>query len=77
MKLIDIIMASCAAVPYFPSYKINNEIWVDGGILWNNPSYIMALFLETINKKPTYILSYGFISTKQIVEDFEWYDETI
>ena len=31
-------MATTAAPTYFESYKINNEYYVDGGVLLNNPT---------------------------------------
>jgi tetratricopeptide (TPR) repeat protein len=38
VKLVDAIMASSAAPTYFPSYKINQSSFIDGGMQANNPA---------------------------------------
>jgi patatin-like phospholipase/acyl hydrolase len=40
VSYVDALMATTAAPTFFPPYKINNEIYLDGGIHANNPAQI-------------------------------------
>lgn len=42
LKLLDIALATSAAPLYFPAHKFNSQIYVDGGLVGNNPA-IFAL----------------------------------
>jgi len=37
ISLVDIALATSAAPTYFPAHVINNEVYVDGGIMMNSP----------------------------------------
>lgn len=50
-KLKDVIRTSTSAPSYFDCYSINNEYYVDGGLVVNNPSLIMLIEVMKINKK--------------------------
>ena len=38
MYLVDMLLASSAAPLRFPAHKFNNRLWIDGGVVANNPS---------------------------------------
>lgn len=40
---VDIAMATSAAPTYFPSYKINDQIYADGGLWANNPIQVALI----------------------------------
>lgn len=50
-KLKDIMRTSSSAPSYFDCYKINNEDYVDGGLVINNPSLMMLIEVMKLNKK--------------------------
>lgn len=50
-KLKDIMRTSSSAPSYFDCYKINNEDYVDGGLVINNPALMMLIEVMKLNKK--------------------------
>jgi patatin-like phospholipase/acyl hydrolase len=52
IKVYDAVLASCAAPTYFDPYKINDDVYIDGGFSSNNPS--VSLICEVLkNCGPT------------------------
>lgn len=49
--LKDVIRTSTSAPSYFDCYKINEDDYVDGGLVVNNPSLMMLIEVMKINKK--------------------------
>jgi patatin-like phospholipase/acyl hydrolase len=63
--LSDVLLASTAAPTYFPMHKINEDLYIDGGLWANNPSLIgliEALKNKTTNQKCS-VFSVGNINT--------------
>ena len=60
-SIVDVLMATTAAPTFFPSYKIDNEIFIDGGVNLNNPS--MSAYSEAIkygiDQDKIFVLSMG------------------
>ena len=54
---LDALMATSAAPTFFPSYKIGNDVFLDGGVNLNNPS--MRAYSESKNGKNVFLLSMG------------------
>ncbi len=60
-KIADVLMCTSAAPTYFPSYQLDNQIFIDGGVQANNPT--MIAYAEAcrndINRDNIFILSLG------------------
>ncbi|CAF1650590.1 unnamed protein product [Rotaria magnacalcarata] len=46
-RLTDVLMCTTAAPTYFPAYRFNNTVYVDGGVQANNPA--MIAYDHTLN----------------------------
>ncbi|CAF4257994.1 unnamed protein product [Rotaria sp. Silwood2] len=60
-KLSDILMCTTAAPTYFPPYKMNDSVFVDGGVQANNPAMIAysEACAKKINRDNIFLLSLG------------------
>ncbi|CAF3667411.1 unnamed protein product [Rotaria sp. Silwood1] len=60
-KLVDVLMCTTAAPMYFPSYRLHDTVFVDGGVQANNPA--MCAYTEAckknIKREDIFILSLG------------------
>lgn len=52
-KLYDVVRATASPQSFFPSHKIENEYYIDGGMVINNPSLIS--YSEAVNLDKTKI----------------------
>lgn len=59
IKVVDAILASCAAPTYFPAYKIKGEYLIDGGVAANNPSMVAISEALRNDEKDLFVLSLG------------------
>jgi len=66
ISVLDSVMASTAAPTYFNPHSINDSLYVDGGVVTNNPCEIC--FLKAVDQKKqnyyTLSLATGFNSTR-------------
>jgi predicted acylesterase/phospholipase RssA len=60
-KLADVLMCTTAAPTYFPPYKLNGSVFVDGGVQANNPAMIAYADArgKTANRENILVLSLG------------------
>jgi predicted acylesterase/phospholipase RssA len=60
-KFTDILMCTTAAPTYFPPYRLNDSIFVDGGVQANNPTMIAyaEACAKHVNRDNIFILSLG------------------
>ncbi|CAF2680485.1 unnamed protein product [Rotaria sp. Silwood2] len=60
-KLVDVLMCTTAAPMYFPSYRLHDTVFVDGGVQANNPA--MCAYIEAckknVKREDIFILSLG------------------
>jgi patatin-like phospholipase/acyl hydrolase len=70
--LWEIMRATSAAYPFFSDININGTKFVDGGFIFNNPSYLTYLFLLTKNITPERIkmLSLGLEEESELSNNF-------
>lgn len=70
ISLVDIALATSAAPTYFPAHVINNEVYVDGGLMVNSPGQIAhheaVHFLGQIDEDIS-ILSISTLSSKYTI----------
>jgi predicted acylesterase/phospholipase RssA len=65
-RLVDVALATSAAPVFFPHHIIDNQIYVDGGLVANGPALLGLHEAETFFKQPcsaVHILSVGTIET--------------
>lgn len=78
----DVVMASSAAPTYFPSYKYNDQYYVDGGLYANNPSligiteatkYFVGKHKQYTNYKVLSIGNINHIENKNPSNSYSWF----
>jgi len=70
ISLVDIALATSAAPTYFPAHVINNEVFVDGGIMVNSPGLIAhheAVHYLNQNDADISMLSISTLSSKYTI----------
>jgi hypothetical protein len=69
VKIVDALMASSAAPTYFPSYIVDGESYVDGGMQANNPAKVAYNIARAAQDNPIRIWSLGtgdFVSSNEV-----------
>lgn len=68
ISLVDVALATSAAPTYFPIHVIDDQQYVDGGLIGNSPAYFglhEALYFLNQSPKDISVLSIGTMSTKK------------
>ena len=70
ISLVDIALATSAAPTYFPAHKINDEVFVDGGLMVNSPGLVAiheAVHFLGQEEKNISMLSISTLSNKYTI----------
>jgi patatin-like phospholipase/acyl hydrolase len=69
-KVLDVALATSAAPTYFPPHRINESLFLDGGIASNNPDIEALRFCSSVLSRPIdscFVLSVGTGSALYVV----------